>query len=279
MPHTSSRNTSQEKYIFWCHTDLPEEYIFIYSTSELGARRKYKSHAMSVNFFIEMEHIIAENICSIPPNVIKELKIKTNCGIASDELLSKIGIEYLTEDETVFRYNGKIYKESNVVINHLEINEFEAPSVYLFKLKDRNCFKIGISKNIARRKKEKTSPDQLDLICFINTPLARDLEKRILKQFRKFSLGKEFVGVDDWASDLLIITFNLYHLEYSKVDIDHVASHLFNFMIEKLDQLVQKHKLNTIPTKEDITIARAINHIINKHMEEKDAAILSNKLL
>jgi hypothetical protein len=272
--HTKSK---QSKFIFWCHTDLPEHYIFIYSTSELGARRRYNTFIWKeLRQIIEFQHLIAEKICSIPSNVLKELKIKNNCGVASDDLLNKAGIEWMTKDETVFRCNGKIYRESGLVEKFLKRKKFKYKVLYLFKFKDRPCYKVGISKEIPRRMKEKKGPDNIDLVHFIDTPLSKKLEKNILKQFQKFSLEQEFIGVDEWLEALLLTTFDLYHLEYSKARENHIVSDIYNTLLEHLNQLTQNHKLNASPSNEDINMFNAIRYLIEKGMELRDNEILSN---
>lgn len=267
-----SAKTPKTKFIFWCHTDLPEDYVFIYSSSELGAQRKYR---LEVNY-IDFQHIIAKKICNIPASLFKELKIKKHCDIASDELLKKSGIEFLTKDEKVFRYKGKIFRESNVIERLLTKDRNQIPSIYLFKVKDRNCFKIGNSANIPRRLKETTGPDQLDLITYVQNPSAIRLEKDILKQFKKFSVGKEFVVLDSWGYNLLMATFNLYHLEYHKKKSPHSPSVFFKDTLEKLTQLAETHHNEIPPTETDKKNGNEVIQEIDRRIEEKDNAIWAN---
>ncbi|MBN9382029.1 MAG: GIY-YIG nuclease family protein [Chitinophagaceae bacterium] len=232
------------KYLYWCHTDLPEDYDFYYGTSDLQVRRKYDRN-MQIGGIV---HVIAHQVCEIPPALLKELKVKNACGVASNELILRSGIELLHEDWSAFRYNGKIYKEEGFLDS--KISMAEGLHVYLFKVKEKRRYKIGYTKDISRRLRELSRPDQMEIVNAIRTPDAKRLESELIGYFERFQIFNEYIELDVWGAILLIAIFDLYALEFHNTDVDHQRSDMFEYYIGELKLYVDSHKLHAEPSRE-----------------------------
>lgn len=255
------QKTAKAKYIYWCHTDLPEDYFFIYGSSALQVKRTYNN----LGGFEGNDHIIVHRICEIPQSILKEMKIKGASDVAEDELVLKSGVEFLHKDGSAFRYEGNIYREAGIFDDKYDKDELR---VYLFKEKEKLRYKVGHSKNVSRRLKELSKPDQLEILFTIPTESARKLEAEVKRCFKKFQVYNEYIEVDEWGSFLLQTIFLLYSTEFSKTDLKHIASEIFKSNLTELKEMVQNHKINATPARDLLEKGTTLHNLIEERSEK-----------
>jgi hypothetical protein len=239
----AAKKAVKKKFIFWCYANLPEDYIFIYGTSQLQVQKKYNSLGGDEG----IENIEAHEICEIPGHVQKEMKITRVCDLASEELVLKSGIEFLHKDGSAFRYNGRIYREKGMFDNRYKRKELH---VYLFKMKEHLRFKIGHSTNVSQRLKQLSKPFQLEIEMTIPTLNAKQIEAEILSCFKKFQIYNEYLELDQWTYFILMDMFKLYFTEYSRTGTGHVVSSMFTETLPVLKEAIDGHVINTEPSPE-----------------------------
>jgi hypothetical protein len=265
------KKPTAKKYIYWCHTNLPEYYDFIYGSKALQVKKKYN---LSVLPGTGVENIIARRICEIPQAVLKKLKIKESCDLAEDDLLFQSGIYFLQKDGSEFRYKGKLYREEGIMDERY--NEDGKPAVYLFQVKERLRFKIGHSQNVGRRLKELSKPDMMVISDVIDTPNAKRLERELIKHFKNFQIYNEYIELDNWGSFLLETTFSVYSLEYHGTAEGHKPSSRFIVFIKLLKPYIENHILNIEPSEDAVAYVSTISKMVKKQSSEEADKIIED---
>lgn len=263
----TAKKAVKRKFIYWCHNNLPEDFLFIYGTSKLQVQKKYHN----LGGFEGIENIQAHKICEIPVQVQKEMKITRVCDVAPDELVLKSGIEFLHEDGSAFRFNGRVYREEGLFDKRYKSKQMH---VYLFKMKEHMRFKVGHSTNVSQRLKQLSKPFQLEIEMTIPTLNARQIESEILTCFKKFQIYNEYLELDQWTHFILMDMFRLYFVEYARTDIDHVVSSMFTETLPKLKEAIDGHVIGTEPSEDRVTKYQQAYFAIEKRSKENEAAAL-----
>jgi hypothetical protein len=136
-----------------------------------------------------------------------------------------------------------------------------------------NHYKIGYSANVHLRRKQLSAntPYYVTILAVIKNPVAKELERELLRYFNKFSTSREWLTLDNWSVQLLTIIFSIYHDEYSERDVDYLPSQQFLELLTRLKPIIENHRFKKEPSQEDVAnlneIKVSLKNDIIKHTE------------
>lgn len=188
---------TNSKYFYWVESPEHTEDWFVVSPDQYLAEK----------FFADTEGFDVEHLNSLEVCETKFEDCNDESYFPSLDMLKRNGFEFISEDEPMIVWrNGRKFCQGDIIEEIVLRPNTLKKGMYIINVRNSDLYKIGVTTNIIRRKKqfETANPFEFYLHEFFPTDDCRKLEREVHKRYKEKRYKNEWFKLTE--EDILNIS-------------------------------------------------------------------------